>query len=63
MAERLLTLKQVQEKLSVSRTQLWKLRKQGLLPSPIMIGTAQRFSERAIDKHILKAEKTGKIGG
>ncbi|MDQ7041120.1 MAG: helix-turn-helix domain-containing protein [Rhodothermus sp.] len=51
MMVRLLPLKEVQQRLNVCRTTLWKLRKSGQLPS-VQIGRRVLIDERDLDRFI-----------
>lgn len=49
---KLMTIRQTMERLSVGRTRLWKLRRSGDFPEPVMIDTSVRFREVEIERWI-----------
>lgn len=56
----LLSVKQVCEKLGVSRVTFWRLRKNDGFPTPYCVSeSAQRWSEQEVDEWV----KSRKVGG
>ena len=50
---RLLSLQDIQRKLSISRTALWAFQRRRGFPAPILIGESKRYIEAEIDAWLL----------
>ncbi len=60
MIDRLLTDREVAERLGVSKATIWRHAKAGLLPKPVKLGYSARWPESDIQTAVesLKAERT-----
>lgn len=58
MAENLITLETVSERVKLKRTKIYSMVKNGEFPAPIKLGSASRWRESTVDRWVVEREAT-----